>query len=386
LISLFLFLLILYVALFPRPLGKELLVRPMWTTVLPTVAAPSAEPGQQAPPQKSVIANSGPVSGKLREFRLGNRFGYIDGAGTIHYLDNVRYGLALGEDRFVNYPRVSPRIDVEDPSGATVISINQDGYPVYIHNRLYVLSPDQTEISEYDRNGKPLWQKQLGGIITAVAAGTKLTVIGLLDGSFEAVNQTGKAVFRDEPAGSSVPIILGIAVSDAEDHIAVVSGLNPQMLTIYERSGDQYIASQSRRLLTDFRHPVSVECVAGTSNVAYEAGKGVDIFSITDRRTASVEIPGVLHSLLPERVQGLLVAGALHGSRRDSGSNGSGEGGHAKGAFADLTTAEVLLFMPDGRAVFRLRFPGSSLYLSADGTRLLWGVDDTFIETDLTIG
>jgi len=372
LISVFLLMLVLYIALFPRPMGKELLVKPLWTTRLPAaapVAAAANAAGQAPAPHTAFIRPASPGE-KLLAFRLGDRFGFVGLDGTLHYLDNVRYGLALGTDRFVNYEQLSPRINVENPSGQVVASFAQDGYPVYLNDRLYVLSPDRSGISEYDKSGKLLWRHKAGSIITSVAAGVKLSVLGLLDGHIEIVDGTGTTVYRDAPTGSSIPIILGIAISAAEDRIAVVSGLEPQVLSIYERSGGQWTATQTRRLGSDFRRPVLVRALRGSGDFAFEGSESVRIYSQQGRRLVSVPLSGSLHSLLGAGFDRLILAAALSDTQSSASSG----------------TAEVLLFLPDGRPVLRFRFPASTLYVSAEGSRQFWGVDDTIFESELTTG
>lgn len=361
--------LVLYIALFPRPMGKELLVKPVWNTGLPAPSSSSAADQTVAP--STAYIRSASAGAKLRAFRLGDRFGFVGQDGLLRYLDRVRYGLALGRDRFVNYERMSPRINVENPSGQVVASFAQDGYPVYLNNRLYVLTADRAGISEYDGSGKLIWQHRTGSIITSVAAGTRITVLGLLDGHIEVIDGSGAAVYRDAPTGSSIPIILGVAVSAAEDRIAVVSGLDPQVFSTYEKSGQQWAATQTRRLSSDFRRPVLVRALSENGDFAFEGPDSVTIYSQQTRRLMSVSLPGSLHSLLGVGLDRLILAASLSGARATS--TGS-------------SAAQVLLFLPDGRAVLRFRFPASTLFVSVDGSRLFWGVDDTIFESELTTG
>ncbi len=363
------------------------MIKPLWTTQLPTAAGPGGETasagggtaiGGEGTAAGSALVSTRPAVGHLTPFRLGERFGYVDEAGTLHYLDSIRYGLALADTRFVNFDRNAPSLTVRGVSGEPLADIEQDGYPTYLGDRLFVISSDQAALVAFDADGKRLWQVKTGSIITAAAAGARTAVVGLLDGEIEAIDEQGRVLFRDRPAGSSVSVIFGIAVSSSEDHIAVISGLDPQILTIYERSGGQYVATQTRRLATDFRRPVLVRPLGGpvrgplrrADGFVFEGADGVAVYSPQSRRLATVALAGSLETVLSERVQGMSVAGAV---AEGAGRDGSGE-------------AETLFFLPEGRPVLRFRFAGGVLTLRADGTRILWGIDDTIFETEVTTG
>ena len=79
-------LIVLYFALFPYPLGKELVAKPVWAVSV--VPAPSNSPagGEPAP-------TAGPQG--AFPFRLGDVFGYVEPDGTLLHVGHRLFQVAL---------------------------------------------------------------------------------------------------------------------------------------------------------------------------------------------------------------------------------------------------------------------------------------------------
>ncbi len=372
-ITFFLLLIGAYVVLFPHGVGKELVVSPKWTTSLPSlpeVSNPTAGSVAVTP-----IVAAGNTTGPLTAFELGNDFGFIDGAGRIHYLGRKQYGVALGSDRFANYPSLSRRVIVQDPAGATLATIEQAGYPMFLRNQLYLLSPQGDTITAYDSFGKRLWTHQMGSVITAADAAHPYSAVGLLNGQVDVFNNAGASVFQKTPGSSSMPVVLGISLSKSGNRMAIISGIEPQIVTIYDVAAGRFTPTDTRSMRSDFRRPVIIRCIDDSEVTAIETDGGIELIDQKSHGSHTVVLPGTLQSIVEHRIEGLIVAGSLEKSA-------SGEAG------TDRTqgVARAAFFLPDGRSVFRLRFPASTLFMHSSANGLIFGAEGALFEIDFSVG
>ncbi|MCA1754928.1 MAG: PQQ-like beta-propeller repeat protein [Spirochaeta sp.] len=291
-----LFLLLLYLALFPRPLGPELIVTVEEGITLQD-AAPSSV-GAVAP---------------LFPFQLGPNFGYIAAGGELVFMDSIQGGVALSPEGFINYSTVSETHVYQDGYGRIQQVIQASGYPVLRAGRVFVIGPGGAQLSEWNETGARIWEREFGSLITAFDATNTSIVVGLVSGELVFLNEAGNEIQRYRSRRSRVPVIYGLHVDESESQVALVSGLDPQVLTVLEFEDERYAPRFEHELHSELREPVQVRFLESAGRLVLEQVDSVGSSSLLSlrrdgREAAELSLPGRLHSLLEPGEIPVLVA------------------------------------------------------------------------------
>jgi hypothetical protein len=266
-----------YLFFFPYPLGREAIVRPVWTL----------DPG------KVPEAAGGTGEPRVFPFRAGNRFGYATSDGRLVYSDVVRYQVALSERGFINYGSRPDYVVFMDPQGGFQYGIQIFGYPVLDSSgeALYSIDTDLAGIKRLSFDGEVLWQAQFSSPMTSADVQADRVLIGLLDGRAMLFDAEGAIAFDIDPPGSRLPVILGTALASPGE-LALVSGIDPQNLVLARGEGYENIRSVS--LGSDFRREMLLRFgPSGRFLYLEQEGAIVTIEPARDRR-ARLGIPGRL--------------------------------------------------------------------------------------------
>ena len=337
---------IAYLLIFSSPLKKEPVFKPAWVQNL---AAPTSIPAAKD------AVNIG--------FRIGNIFGYATPQGTIKYLDTTQFNVAMENGKFVNYSSVSKNLVEKDASGRIVLSINSDGYPLFIGGRFFIISTDRTALSEINEQGSTLWSRDFGSLITAMDSNSTTTVVGLLNGSIEVVGKTGKELFHYRPTGSKLPAIYGCAISASGDHIAMVSGLEPQRFTLLTRDPkSEYRPQRVVDLGTDIRRETYLHFFPGIPNVYVEVPNAVEYYSTTGASSGKIPVSGSIASMAAQN--GLVYAVSSQSSQAG---------------------AELTAFAPSGGVVARQNFANGALFLKAIDKSIYLGTGHRLMRIDFEL-
>jgi len=291
---------LLYLFFFPRPSGREGYFKPVWSQAVP------AQPGSPAPAAQ-------PGDGRQSWFRAGRYFGFVRLDGQLLYAAEVLHGVALSEAGFINYPRVADNFVFQDTAGRFQYGVRGYGYPILDPSGelLYTVSTDLTGLKRLDRDGEVLWSAGFFSPITTLALGGGECAVGLLDGTLKLLGTGGRIAQDFQPEASRIPVILGVALSPGR--LAVLSGIDPQRLTILERRGGQYAALESLTTGSDLRREAILRFTADGRFLAYETETGLALRDL--RRGASSAVPGRLLAISSSG-EGLLAVG----SREATGS------------------------------------------------------------------
>lgn len=124
--------------------------------------------------------------------------------------------------------------------------------------RSFLIRPDQQGIAERDENGSGFkWEREFGSIVTAAAVSQNLSAWGLLDGRVFLLDRDGSIVRTIDPrlegVDSSYPCIYALALSDQGEALAVLFGILPQQVLVYERDSGFYSLSYATPLMKDLR-------------------------------------------------------------------------------------------------------------------------------------
>jgi hypothetical protein len=288
---------LLYLVLFPVLSGREGYFKPAWVRAIPGVQSPEQSGGEGA-----------------SWFKAGRWFGYVRPDGRLLYAAETLYGVALSERGFINYPKVAENFVFQDPQGRFQFAVPAFGYPVLDDGgqRLYSISTNLNELSRLEWDGEPLWTEGFFAPISTLSLHQEECVIGLLDGTLKLIDQRGKILQELAPQASRIPVILASAISPDGRRLAVVSGIDPQRLTLFVRRGGLFSEEQALDLGSDFRRAVFLRFTAGGRFLAIEAPGGLSLLDPVRRRTGTVALPGRLLAL-DSSSSGVLALGARSG-------------------------------------------------------------------------
>ncbi len=344
-------LIVLYFGLFPYPLGKELVARPAWA--LDLGAASSNNAGGDA---------AGSLGGPAAAFRLGELFGYVTPAGKLAHLGRSLFQTALSSAGYINYTRVGTDWIMRDPDGRRLLAFSGTGYPLLSADgrRVFVVSPDMTGLAEVDSSGDTAWSRDFPAIMTCASLEGDYLLVGLLNGSLQLLGKRGGLLYQGHSPASRISVIYGCAVAPDGSAIAFVSGIEPQVLSVLQKSGSSYNGALRETLATDFRREVRMGFSPDSRFLYYENGSGVGLFEPGDDRSQSLSIPGKLAG-----------AAFLDGGRR------------AAFAMMDGGRADLRIVSPFVAGLSSESFPARDLFLGDIDGQLLLGVDGRLLRIDV---
>ncbi len=274
--------LIFYIFLFPGLSGKELYLKPVWVRDL--------EDGVGKGSEQPVFA-----------FKMGQHFGYADLEGRIHYLDRVLYGVALAENGFINFPRITDNFVFQNTLGGFEFSFQSSGYPLLEGSgeTLYMVTTDLSGIRQYSLEWDLIWSFEFSSAITSVSLDGRRCLLGLLDGRAKLIEPHGGITYEyspeGAPGGGRIPVILATALRGRQ--MALISGIDPQSLLLIGRKGGEFSYIHREILESDFRRELILQFSKDGRHLVFEQDGRVGLFDLARRRMHYISLPGRLFSL-----------------------------------------------------------------------------------------
>jgi len=268
---------VIYTFAAARPIPIETILSPKWFISLES-NYPTAIPDDTT---------------ELLPFFLGSRpggyFGFVDKEGnfTINQVLRANREVSLSPTNWAEYDTLPRNIEVRNPLNQRVLQIeNVRGYPLFLDNRIFIISNGQNSISAVNDEGETLW-----------------VLAGLLDGTVEVLNNEGKRVFSFVPGGSRRSVIYGCAISRDGSRIAIVSGIDLQRFLLLERHGTEQAGNIDYRVIfhefleEGFRRAVHVSFIDNDSRVVFERQGGLGIYEIRSRTSLRIPLQGEIISV-----------------------------------------------------------------------------------------
>ena len=339
---------LLYLLVFPVLSGREGFFKPAWARAIPGGGPPAPVGG----------------AGRLCWFKAGRWFGYVRADGGLTYTAETLHGVALSDSGFINFAKVAEDFVFQDPAGRFLFGVHAFGYPVLDEGgqRLYSVSTSLNRISRLDRDGELAWSGEFFSPITSLALHEDECLVGLLDGTVKLIDVQGKIIQELVPQSSRIPVILATAFSPDGRKLAVVSGIDPQRLTLLQRRGGSFAAEQVLELGSDFRRGLLLRFTADGRFLAFEAPDGLSLLDLGKRGSGRLALSGRLLAL-DSSASGLLAVGS-----RD------GEG------------SRLELLRPLGSPLYAREVAAGELFLRFDGTGLLIGLPSILLRVDYQEG
>jgi hypothetical protein len=228
--------------------------------------------------------------------------------------------------------------------------------------RLYSISTNLNELSRLDRDGEPLWSEGFFAPISSLNLHQDECVVGFLDGTLKLIDREGKILQELAPQGSRIPVVLASALSPDGRRLAVISGIDPQRLTLLRRRGATFAVEQASDLGSDFRRGVFARFTADGRFLVFEAAAGLSLLDLGRRSSGRIALAGRLLTM-DSSPSGILAVGAS-----------AGEG------------SRLQVLRPLGSLLYTRELAATELFLRFDGSSLLIGLPAALLRVDYLEG
>lgn len=264
-----------YYFIFPRESGRELVVSPDALLSL----------------EKPEITVA-PSPGQTLAIHNGRRAGFIS---MDHELINLYTSEKMAvDDRWLAISGLNG-LEIQEPDGRLISRIDNSAFPISRNGNLFLYQDVFGILSKIDPgSGQTLWEKEYISPLTVIDARMGRTLVGLLDGSVQLIDDSGANLLDYRPGGSRVEAIYGGTLSSDGTKIALITGLDPQRFILLEERKNGFRPVTHHNTETDFRRSVSMGFVRNNQQVLYESGDFVAAVDVNGYEIKSLELSGRL--------------------------------------------------------------------------------------------
>ncbi|HAP43270.1 MAG: hypothetical protein A2087_01755 [Spirochaetes bacterium GWD1_61_31] len=256
--------LIVLFLVFPESLAPEITMEPQWYQAFDSAAS-----------------NDQLDAEDLVGFVSDRHFGYFAPDGSFAALHTRDRPVAVNDAAWVQVPAApGESLRLRSRQGDPLAELPAGQQPFFSAGGLYAVSADSLTLHHYQPGGSLSWSYTLPSHVTAFASSPALTVVGMIDGSIEAIDPTGSQTLRFLPGGSRLSAIYGVTVSDDGQYIACLSGLEPQRMLVLGKGEGGYRVISHRYLETAFRTPSSLAILPDEPYVLYRDAGGIGVSTL----------------------------------------------------------------------------------------------------------
>ena len=279
------FLVVVHFFLFARGTGKELIIGPKSVTTLGKLDFTPAQSG-----------------GPFLAIQSGRRAGFIDEEHElVSYYVSDRIAL---DEKWIAVFR-GDGLELLEPTGRLISRLPGSGYPIARDGNLYLYADDSGALSKIDTtDGARIWERNYVSRLTSIDARAGRTLVGLLNGRVELIDNFGKVLLKYEPGGSRIKAIYGAAISNDASKIALISGLESQRFLVLEERRSGFRPIHHHDTNSEYRRSISMGFIQDDSHVLYEGGEGIEVFDMNSTELGAKGIPGNIlrwiDNLVPE--------------------------------------------------------------------------------------
>ncbi|MDR1232342.1 MAG: WD40 repeat domain-containing protein [Spirochaetaceae bacterium] len=247
---------------------------------------------------------------KRYPFEIGSsdaaHFGYFDKNGVFSINRITQKNLSLSDDLFAEYEAVPREFEIKNSANETVLHIeNTNGYPLFLNDRIYLVSLEQNAITEIAEDGSEIWSYAFASPLTCIAGAQGHLLLGTLDGTVELLDENGRRVFFFETGGSRITCIYGVSISRDLSHIGVISGIDDQRFLLFEQYAGSYQVAHHEFIGDGKRRPVYIRFLDGDSRLAFEYEDGLGLYDIKSRTSYRIPLDGEIAAMDNEGGDGL---------------------------------------------------------------------------------
>jgi hypothetical protein len=245
------------------------------------------------------------------------RFGYFDEAGVFTINRTTQKNLSLSGDRFAEYEAVPRSLEVKNTANETILHFeNTNGYPLFLNDRMYLVSLEQNAITQIAEDGSAVWTYAFASPLTCATGAQGRLLLGTLDGTVELLDEQGNRSFFFETGGSRITCVFGVAISRDLSHIAVISGIDDQRFLLFEQYAGSYQVSHHEFIGDGKRRPVYVRFLDDDTRLAFEYEDGLGLYEIKSRTSYRIPFDGEIAAIDNEGGSGLLFLVTREGENR----------------------------------------------------------------------
>ncbi|TVR05220.1 MAG: hypothetical protein EA403_03330 [Spirochaetaceae bacterium] len=271
-------LLAVYLVLFPRGTGIELQVSPAWITRIDDVDP--SPPGNEA-----VFA-----------VQTGDRFAFITATGRVLHHDEVLHAVVMRDDRFSNVSAVSAVTVIQDPRGGFLGAIPAEGYPLLGNRHTVVLHPDGATVSRWNDAADNQWTHAFGSVVTDIATGEELTVVGRLDGRLSVIDARGEMVFEYRSRAGRFPLVVSVAIDEHDQTVAALLDIEPQRLALFARNEEGFVLVSEISMPSAIRRPGMLRFQDNAGLLLWEQTDALHLLHRERGHHNAIELPGALRA------------------------------------------------------------------------------------------
>ncbi|MFP4443940.1 MAG: hypothetical protein ACLFST_12550, partial [Spirochaetia bacterium] len=349
---LFLLILLLRFFLFPRILPPEPEIERMWAKSIPA-------------PEAAGYGVANMDDEPPMHFRLGDIIGYFRRDGSFLQTENVLFSAAIDDNFYCNFGKISREILIMDYLGRIYSRLTASGYPMIREGRFFTIATNRGGISEYNENGEILWSRKFNGTITDIDVTENMIAVGVSSGEVYVLGDEGTILSTVSETPGRIAVVYGCTLSEQTGQAAVLSGIDPQTLGLYNLDKDTPLPEAEHLTGTDFRRRTFITFVKEGEEIVYESGDGIAFFN-PSRGTARETV----------------IKGRIRGFSEDTGSNLSGavfsNDSENSGSFS-LMSPERYLFMSG-------KMPDAELYIRMEDGLIFLGSGKTIAAFLLSLG
>jgi hypothetical protein len=291
----------------------------------------------------------------LVPFTLGGRFGYAGVGGELVLNKTREKYVSVSQKYWAEYdPSPEELVIQKMPEGGEIRIRPATGYPVFLDDRIFIISKDQCSLSELDEEGRILWNYGFEAPLTSFDAAGGYVLAGTLDGMVELLDGQGKTVFPSYAPSARITVILGCRISSDASKLALVAGIDQQRFIFLERyGGSDYRVTYHEFLKGQaFRREVHMAFINDDSTVVFEQEEGLGIFDVKTRTRTTLSLEGTIQAMDDTGEDGLffLVTAGRSGFRKRL----------------------IVLDLP-GRVLINVPFASENTFLARQGKKLFIG-------------
>ena len=221
--------------------------------------------------------------------RSGDLAAYVDGSLDVIRLLSAERMAADDDWSAVSGPE---GLELSAADGRILSRSADTGYPIARNGNLFLYDGVGRVEKIGPSSGLVLWSREYLSPVTVLDAVGERTLVGLLDGRVEIVEDDGTVIFEYRPGGSGIEAIYGGALSSDAAMIALIAGLYPQRFILLQERKNGFRPVAHHDAGTDYRRAVRVGFVRDDGEVLYESGDSVAAVNTADFRVETLVMDG----------------------------------------------------------------------------------------------
>ncbi|MCL2295211.1 MAG: hypothetical protein FWC36_10195 [Spirochaetes bacterium] len=230
----------------------------------------------------------------LIPFRLGKNFGYISRGGNISFISEIFHNVTQSNNYFINYSAITDNLVIRRNNGNFVTNLTTSGFPIFINERLFVISANSKKISEWNIDGENLFSFEHVSQLTSLDAGKDTIVAGFVDGTVVIADKTGNTEKLIIPKSSRINITYGVAISDNSNFVAMITGLDPQYMIIMRKRRGQYEKFFSYQFEENLRHARFISFFNNDRYLAFTSDRIFFCFDFSSRQLHRIDLAATI--------------------------------------------------------------------------------------------